>query len=950
MDYRSTLNLPNTDFPMRANLAQREPEILKIWEDIDIYHKIREAKKDNPPFVLHDGPPYANGAIHLGTALNKILKDLVNKSKLLLGHNIHYRPGWDCHGLPIELNVTRDIKDDEKETITDLELRRRCRNFALKFVDKHRKSFKRLGVIGEWERPYITLSPEYEAEELKLFNAFVKKGYVYQGLKPIYWCADCSTALAEAEVEYDDHTSPSIYVRFPVVEETSIRVAVSGLEPKPINVIIWTTTPWTLPANRAVCLHPNFIYTLLPLQDEYMLIAKDMVSRFLEDSGIENAGEPMGSFTGKELQAMGITMGHPLADTTVPLILGTHVTLEQGTGCVHTAPGHGHEDYMIGLEYGLEVFSPVNAKGELTNQSPVCEGLKVHKANKPIVEILKEKGRLVSYAKFDHSYPHCWRCKQPIIYRATRQWFISLEKDDLRDRLLASVDDVNWVPHWGRQRINGMLENRQEWCISRQRTWGVPIPAIYIGDAEEGILDPQLIDELVEIVRTKGTNFWYEAMENPEERNKLTRLQALLPEGKTLDDIRFEKDILDVWFDSGSSHQSVMQGDEKIFPVDLYLEGSDQHRGWFQSSLVTAIAAGLTPPFKTVLTHGFTVDENGKKLSKSLGNFVNLDDLVKSMGADIIRLWVGAEDFRCDMTFSQDILKRMTESYRRIRNTIRFLLGNISDFDPQSTVPIDERLSLDQWILNRWNECKKRIIQSYERYDFHRIFYDINNFCSVDLSAQYLDIIKDRSYVSGKNSKDRRSAQSSLAQIAVELTACMAPILSFTCEEVWGYLRQYQLVEEESVFLYELNKNIPDTNKEKMDWWEKLFLLRAEVIKIIESARKAGTIGHSLDCQVTLHSDDKEWISIIQTAMNKPRGDDLSSILIISDCQFGPIDENDNIQESPLVPGVKVSVTKAPGQKCPRCWHYDTQVGQEGHDLCPHCESVLKTENIKITE
>ncbi|MBD3268233.1 isoleucine--tRNA ligase [bacterium] len=952
MDYRSTLNLPNTKFPMRANLPKREPDILKKWDSVDIYHKIVENRKDIPLFALHDGPPYANGDVHLGTGLNKILKDIVNKSKLLLGYNINYRPGWDCHGLPIERNVSTGLSEEEKETIETLEIRRRCRNFALKFVDKQRKSFKRLGVIGDWERPYITLAPEYEAEELRLFAEFVKKGLVYQGLKPIYWCADCTTALAEAEVEYDSHTSPSIYVRFPLAEEgrQKIREICPHAEQKPISAVIWTTTPWTLPANRAVCLHPNFIYTLVPVGDEYLLIAKDLVERFLEDSGLEKTGDTQGAITGNELEEQQLHMRHPLADITVPMITGTHVTLEQGTGCVHTAPGHGHEDYIVGLEYGLEVYSPVNAKGELNEQSPVCQGTLVHDANKPIIKILTEKGVLLSAKEYEHSYPHCWRCKQPIIYRATRQWFISLEKEGLREQLLEAIDKVNWVPSWGYQRIRGMLENRAEWCISRQRAWGVPIPAVYIGEEEDGILDAELIKELADIVAKEGTNFWYKAMQDPEERKKLTKLEKLLPAGKTLDDLHLETDILDVWFDSGASHQSVMKADENVFPVDLYLEGSDQHRGWFQSSLVTAIAAGLEPPFKTVLTHGFTVDEHGRKLSKSLGNFVNLDDLIKNLGADIIRLWVGAEDFRVDMSFSEDILKRMTESYRRIRNTIRFLLGNIADFDPSRSLPEGERLSLDRWILMRWRESKKRIIQSYERYDFHRIFYDLNNFCSVDLSAQYLDIIKDRMYVSGPQSQDRLSAQSTMAEIAVELTACVAPILSFTGEEIWDYLREYNLTDKESVFHYILDLDVPESDAQALEYWDKVFVLRAEVIKIIESARQAGTIGHSLDCQVILDTSDPTWRAIIEQTINQKRGDDLGSILIVSAVKLGTIDASQQASESPLIPGVKVWVEKAPGDKCPRCWHYHEQVGKEGHELCPRCEGVLESEGISVTE
>jgi isoleucyl-tRNA synthetase len=944
MDYRSTLNLPSTAFPMRANLPKREPEILQRWETMNIYHLARQAREGKSGFYLHDGPPYANGAIHLGTGLNKILKDMINKSKLLLGQTIHYRPGWDCHGLPIELNVTQDIAEAEKETILSTELRRRCKEYALSFVDKHRTSFKRLGVIGEWERPYLTLNPTYEAVELRQFAILVKKGYVYQGLKPIHWCPSCQTALAEAEVEYEEHTSPSIYVRFPLTHASIQRISanVKALANKPVNVIIWTTTPWTLPANRAVCVHPNFIYTLLALENEYVLIAKDLINRFVAETGLKSTGTPMGSFAGKELEEIRITMKHPLDEREVPLISGAHVTLEQGTGAVHTAPGHGQEDYSVGLQYGLEIFSPVDNAGRLTKASPVFEGLRVEQSNQPIIQLLDEKQLLVNHEKYVHSYPHCWRCKKPIIFRATRQWFISLEKDNFRDRLLDAIDHVHWIPPWGRQRIRSMVENRLEWCISRQRAWGVPIPAVYFGKSEDGIVDERLIRELADIVEQESTDFWFRAIENPEEMKRLSRLQELLPAGMTLADVRLEKDILDVWFDSGVSHQSVMANEEKIYPVDMYLEGSDQHRGWFQSALVTATGAGYEPPYKTVLTHGFTVDENGRKLSKSLGNFVILDELVEKTGADVIRLWVSAEDFRGDMTFSQEILSRITESYRRIRNTIRFLLGNLYDYSPSEAVAEAERLSIDRWIMNRWRECKRRIITAYQKYDFHRIFYDLNNFCSVDLSAIYLDIIKDRLYVSKKQSAERKACQSALSEIVVELTACTAPILSFTCEEVWDYLLALKLVEEKSVFLYELDQNIPPVDPELLDWWDKIFLIRGEAIKAIELQRKASTIGHSLDCCVTLETDDPNWKSRLEKAVTNPRGDDLASVLIVSDCRLGAVDPDSMIFESPILPHVKIAVLKADGEKCPRCWHYHAEVGKNDNDVCPYCREALR--------
>ncbi len=953
MDYRSTLNLPETDFPMRANLPQREPDFVRRWEEQKLYHRIREQRKDRETFVLHDGPPYANGAIHLGTGLNKILKDMVNKSRILLGLNINYRPGWDCHGLPIELNVTQALTEEEKSRIKPTALRKKCRNFALKFVDKHRQSFKRLGVIGEFERPYLTLNPGYEAEELRQFNEFVKRGIVYQGLKPIHWCWYCQTALAEAEVEYENHISPSIYVRFPLAADSLDRLksTVPGLDDRPVNVIIWTTTPWTLPANRAVALHPNLIYEIIPCEGEYVVLAKDLTDRFFGETRLNRTGDAASELTGKELEDLQLRMSHPLAEgLTVPIIVGTHVTLEQGTGAVHTAPGHGHEDYIIGQAYGLEVFAPVNSRGELTAESPVFSGMKVEESNQPIIDLLQQKGLLVFRQNYEHSYPHCWRCKNPIIFRATRQWFVSLEKENLRARLLEAIDKVNWVPSWGRQRIRSMVENRVEWCISRQRVWGVPIPAIYIGDSEEGILDQEFISQLTEIVAQEGTDFWFRAIEEPEQLERLPRLKELLPAGKTLADIRLEKDILDVWFDSGVSHHSVMAQDEGIYPVDMYLEGSDQHRGWFQSALVTAIAAGYEPPYRTVLTHGFTVDEKGRKLSKSLGNYVDLDKLIQETGVDVLRLWVSAEDFRGDMSFSPEIFKRVTESYRRIRNTARFLLSNLNGYSPADSVPENERQSLDQWIMNRWRETRKRIVQSYRTYDFHRIFYDLNNFCSVDLSALYLDIIKDRLYVSGAHSLPRKSVQSTLADIVVELTACTAPILSFTSEEIWDHLKRMNLVKEESVFLYSLESESLAVNTELLNRWDQVLQLRAEAVKAIEQARKEGIIGHSLDSRVVLQIEDSDLRSIAEQAVDWKIGDDLSSVLIVSQVELGSVAGFEQVYESPVIPGLKVAVTRAAGEKCPRCWHYSTEIVQDVQEVCDRCKNVLESDGLVGTQ
>lgn len=947
MDYRSTLNLPNTPFPMRANLSQREPQLVKRWEEMNLYHRLRESRQDAPLYVLHDGPPYANGDIHLGTGMNKILKDMANKSRLLLGFNIHYRPGWDCHGLPIENNVAQSLSDEEKSNLSTVEIRRRCRNFALKFVDKHRKTFKRLGVLGEWERPYLTLNPAFEAEELRQFAELARRGYVYQGLKPVYWSTGCETALAEAEVEYEDHVSPSIFVRFPLTDDSRGRLAgqLPALGDAPVDVVIWTTTPWTLPANRAVCLHPNFFYTLLKEDSgRCLLVAKDLAQRFTQTAGVKIAGEAMGEWTGKELEKTGIQMRHPLAELDVPLICGTHVTLEQGTGAVHTAPGHGHEDYLIGLDYKLEVFSPVDEKGCFTKDSPVFAGMNVHKANRPILDLLFEKGLLIHHEDYSHSYPHCWRSKTPIIFRATRQWFISLEKDNIRERLLKAIDEeVEWLPAWGKSRIRGMVENRQEWCISRQRAWGVPIPAIYAGKDDLAILDADLIEEVAAIVQTEGVDFWYRAIEDPEQRKRLARLDALLPEGVTVEDIRLERDILDVWFDSGVSHQAVMRQEEGYFPVDLYLEGSDQHRGWFQSSLVTAIGAGHGKPYKTVLTHGFTVDENGRKLSKSLGNFVILDDLLKDVGADIFRLWVASEDFRNDMRFSQNILKRNTESYRRLRNTMRFLLGNLDGYQPDRAVSATDLHGFDRWILHKWRESKRRILSAYERYDFHRIVYELNNFCSVDLSSLYLDVIKDRMYVSGADSLERQSAQTVLAEIATELIACVAPILSFTAEEAWQELRSIGLVEEESVFMYAPSREIPTEDETFAQDWERILDLRAEAVKAIEKARQTDIIGHSLDCQVIFETDDEALGAIVERAANARLGDDLGSILIVSRAALGSVDGMSIVFTSDEITGLRIGVDKASGAKCPRCWHYRDEVGVDGNEVCDRCRAVLET-------
>jgi isoleucyl-tRNA synthetase len=744
MDYKSTLNLPKTDFPMKANLSQKEPQLLAQWDRDGLYERLQRQNQNRPRYILHDGPPYANGRIHIGHALNKILKDFVVKSKAMEGFSTPYVPGWDCHGLPIEHQVMKDL-GPKKQGMSQTEIRRLCRDYADKFIQIQREEFKRLGVLGDWGHPYLTMNPAYEAAIVREYGKVIKTGAVYRAKKPVLWCPNDETALAEAEVEYEDHTSPSIYVKFPVVKSEG-RFPV---DPKGTSIAIWTTTPWTLVANRAICVHPRFTYRIVRTPAGELIIAQDLIETCMKAFGYKSGDYQItgSAYTGQELvEGKPALCRHPWLDLTVPLILGDHVTKDQGTGCVHTAPGHGQEDYEVGQRYGLEVYAPVDAHGRFTQEAGVFAGQKVFEANKAIIALLKDRGMLLKEEALSHSYPHCWRCKKPVIFRATEQWFISMETQELRRRALEAIDrNVTWIPKWGRDRIYGMIENRPDWCISRQRAWGVPIVAFSCLDCKELLFTPEVVNHVADRMEQEGgSDIWF-----------TKSAEDLLPKGTVCPKCkggRFtkENDILDVWFESGVSHAAVVMKRPELFRpedprADLYLEGSDQHRGWFHSALLTSLLTEGRPPYKAVLTHGFVVDGAGKKMSKSAGNVVAPQEVIEKHGAEILRLWIAATDFREDVRISQEILSHLVEAYRKIRNTSRFLLGNLYDYDPKRDMVPDEQLQeIDRWALHRLQGLIRRVRQGYAQFEFHTVFHSLNNFCAVDLSAIYLDILKDR--------------------------------------------------------------------------------------------------------------------------------------------------------------------------------------------------------------
>ncbi len=928
MDYKKTLNLPSTKFAMKANLPQREPQQLKEWEEKKIYEKLREQSKGKKPFILHDGPPYANGHLHMGHAINKILKDIIVRSRQMAGFNAPYIPGWDCHGLPIEHNVDKKLGKKKRE-MTPVQVRQECRSYAAKFVDIQRDEFKRFGVMGEWDKPYLTMNYPYEARIAKECGEFALSGDMFLGKKPIYWCCSCQTALAEAEIEYEDHTSPSIYVKFPVKDDLSdLLPGVSD----DLFVVIWTTTPWTLPANLGICLHPDFVYVAVQTENQgVLIIAKDLAQDVMKTFEIENY-TIIKELSAKDLENK--KCKHPIYERDSLIILGDHVTLEAGTGCVHTAPGHGADDHIVGKRYGLECYSPVEDNGVFSKDVEHFGGQFIFKANANVNEKLESLGLLLKNENLSHSYPHCWRCKKPVIYRATPQWFISMDKMDLRKNSLEEINNVKWIPSWGKERIYLMIENRPDWCLSRQRSWGVPIPVFHCKDCKEVYVTRESVDKIHELFTEHSSDIWFDK-----------DAAFLMPDGckcEKCGSTEFTKDhnILDVWFDSGVSHAAVLEERENLQrPADLYLEGSDQHRGWFHSSLLTAVGRTTKAPYKAVLTHGFVVDENGRKMSKSVGNVVAPDKVIKQYGADVLRLWAASADYRQDVSISNNIIKQLSDAYRRIRNTCRFMLGNFSDFDITTDLRDVSKMSeLDRFILHRLHVLVDRVLTAYDKYEFHTIYHSLHNFCVVDLSSFYLDIIKDRLYTSITDDPLRRDAQTVMATILDSLVKIMAPILPFTADEIYKHMPQGPDVKE-SIHLENMVA-LKDEWKDQAlsDKWENIRALRAEVTKALEEARKEKLIGHPLDAAIEIQLADGELKTQVENLTEK-----LNDIFIVSQATL--VSElDDTVYQGKEIDGLAIKVNKASGEKCGRCWRYDTTIGEdtEHPTACLRCASVLK--------
>jgi len=966
MDYKATLNLPKTRFPMRANLPQNEPLQVERWEREKIYFKVLEANQGKKSYILHDGPPYANGNIHLGHALNKILKDIIVKYKGMAGFLAPYVPGWDCHGLPIELQVEKNIGRLKKTQLTKPEVRRLCREYAERYIAIQREEFKRLGVLGDWDHPYRTIDYSYESAEVRELGKLIAAGLLYRQKKPVYWCVSCVTALAEAEVEYEEHAAPSIYVKFPVKDaKGKFPLSPAG----GTAFVIWTTTPWTLPANQAIAVHPHFTYRLVKTSAGELILNQELIAGVMQVLGLQSKDFAVtaGAWAGSELE--GMVCRHPWLDREIQVILGDFVTHDQGTGCVHIAPGHGQEDFEVGQRYGLEVSAPVDAEGKFTSETGDLAGESVFKAERRIIEKLKTKGALLKEEKLTHSYPHCWRCKKPVIFRATEQWFISLEKNQLRRRALEAIDQVTWIPPWGRERIRGMLEARPDWCISRQRSWGVPLPVFYCQRCREALLSQALCDHIGSIFLREGSDAWF------------TRpVSELLPPGLSCPscgakEFTREEDILDVWFDSGVSHAAVVETDSRLAGrADLYLEGSDQHRGWFHTALLTSVATRGRAPYGSVLTHGFTLDGKGRKMSKSMGNVVAPQEIFQRYGAEVLRLWVAAEDYREDVRISDEILNRLVEAYRKLRNTTRFLMSNLYDFDPnKDTVAPADLDELDRWILHQTQGLLGRCREAYEKFELHIVYHALNNFCSVDLSALYLDIVKDRLYCEAAHSRERRSAQTTLYRILETLVHLMAPILSFTAEEIWEYMPDRER-RPESVFL----SQIPSADAGLIDErrgaeWDRILRERGEVLKALEEARNGNIIGHSLDAQVVFYrGNGGPGSSLLELCKNDPGR--AEALLIVSQGrveageappyvdplkaarQAGrrgthmliPLNDSPEGRRVCLYDSEPlhcyIEVSKARGKKCERCWKYSEDVGKDSAHptVCARCSRVLR--------
>lgn len=927
MDYSKTLNLPQTEFPMRANLPEREPELLRFWQEKRIYEEQSKRAKGKPKFVLHDGPPYANGNIHIGTALNKILKDIIVKYRSLRGFDAPYVPGWDTHGMPIE-HAAIKILGLDRHQLDPLELRRECKQYALKCLDMQREDFKRLGVAGDWDNPYITLKPAYEAKQIEVFGEMAQKGYIYKGLKSVYWCISCETALAEAEIEYAEKKSHSIYVKFPLVDDKGNLPV--GIAPQNVYAVIWTTTPWTLPANVAIALHPEFEYVWAEFGGDVYLMAAELIETVAQANNL-GSYNILARSKGAELE--GMVFAHPFVDRESVVVLGEHVTLDAGTGCVHTAPGHGQEDFEIGVQYNLPIINPVDPTGKFTAEGGKFEGLKVEDANVPILKEVAERGLLLGKGSIRHQYAHCWRCKNPIIYRATEQWFASVE--GFREAALAAIKDVQWVPTWGEERIFNMVADRQDWCISRQRVWGVPIPIFYCQKCGVHVINDKTIDAVKELFRKEGSDAWW----------KYTAAEILPQDFRCAecghDSFRKETDIMDVWFDSGSSHAAVCEErDELVWPADMYLEGSDQHRGWFQSSLLTSVATRGRAPYRSVLTHGFVVDGEGRKMSKSVGNVIYPQEVIKKYGADILRLWVASADYKADIRISNDILKQLAEVYRKIRNTFRYILGTIADFDPGTDrVGYDQLLEIDRWALLRLEEVRQRVTKAYEEYEFHALYHTVHNYCAVDLSAIYLDILKDRLYTSVPGSVERRAAQTAMYEILTTLVTLVSPVLAFTSEEVWQHMPKVEGMPE-SVRLAAWPADHPEyLDAALAAKWEKLLAMRSEITKALENARQTKSIGHSLDANVRLYAEGDEYRALAAVKA------DLATLLIVSGAEVV-----EGLAKAPAEAykaedlALAVAVVPAGGEKCERCWIYSETVGQDAEraTLCKRCADAVK--------
>jgi isoleucyl-tRNA synthetase len=901
MDFKETLNLPKTAFPMKANLVKKEPEICEKWDRENLYQIIRKSSKGRKRYMLHDGPPYANGHIHMGTAFNKILKDIIIKSKQMAGFDTPYVPGWDCHGLPIEHKVDMEL-GPRKAEMSQVQIREFCRKYAEKFIDIQRNEFKRLGVLGEWERPYLTMNFPYQANIVREFGKFALNGSLVRSKKPIYWCTSCKTALAEAEVEYEEHASPSIFVKFPMISDLSHEYP--SLKGKKVSMVIWTTTPWTIPANLAIALHPDLDYVAVDTGDnQVMILAKGLMDICMDSFDIKSY-QVIAEFKASSLEKL--KAKHPLYDRESVIVLAPYVTLDAGTGCVHTAPGHGREDYDTGLEYNLDIYSPVDDAGRFTEDVQYFTGLDVFEANE--------------------------RCKNPVIFRSTEQWFISMEKTNLRKKALEAIRKVSWIPNWGQDRIYGLIENRPDWCISRQRLWGIPITLFYCKECGDIIISQEIIDHVSHMLEKSGADVWFTEPE-----------VNLLPKGTVCpecgsDKFKKETDILDVWFDSGVSYAAVMEFRDYLdSPSDLYLEGSDQHRGWFHSSLLCSVGTRGEAPYKGVLTHGFVVDGSGKAMHKSAGNVISPEELIKNYGAEIIRLWVAGEDYRDNIRLSEEILQQLTEAYRRIRNTCRYLLGNLNGFDPiNDKIPYQDMEELDRWALNRLQEMNERVLKAYDNFEFHLVYHNLHNFCALDLSSFYLDIIKDRLYVFPPKSVARRSAQTAMNEILELQVRLMAPILSFTADEIWEYMNDEGRASSVHADLFiPVKEEYKDP--ELADRWDNIIKVRREVTKALEVARRDKMIGHSLDASVTLGLPDK-----LLDKLNSYK-DQLRSLFIVSSVRMVPAKKVEGGLESEEISGLRVKVAPSDDSKCERCWVHDPTVGHDHQytTICRRCLDAL---------